>query len=155
MDTKKPDWRAGSGIRAFAVIISSIILASCVGASLVSYPKDFNWEGDQETTTVMQSLARSMLVLDNTVQGVSLLHLQQHKVITELEKMEFQARLLDSGPSTRHLALDTERESFLSTIAAAKLQVQANPPNFYIAGKLTGECNACHRKSKSFTAVSP
>jgi hypothetical protein len=68
------------------------------------------------------------------------------EVVSELAAIRRAAQEL-KGP-TQHAQLDRDLSRFLDDVAQAQAAVERTPPNYYLAGRLAGNCAACHRVSK-------
>jgi len=65
-----------------------------------------------------------------------------------LEKMESNVNSLRSKKERRaHPMIDDNIETFYQEVTAARVGAQANPPNYFFAGKVSGACVYCHDPS--------
>lgn len=154
-----------------AALMSALTLtvAGCVQIRLLTYPAEFKWIDDTDVQSVMQSMAIRMRRVDellvnnktdnatssdaNPSEDSASLHQQ---VLAEVTGMEQLAATLQTGgrntmageelpPTTNHLLLDEHLNEFIAQLNHARWQLEAEPPSYYGAGQLVGNCNACHR----------
>ena len=95
----------------------------------------------------MGQLGVSIDKLDRTLRDVypEATPAQRDLVINELNKMEKIAFDLGAGTqATNHLFLDQHIDQFKQDVTNARQAVEAEPANFYLAGKLAGSCLGCH-----------
>lgn len=107
----------------------------------------------------MREIAVGMRELDRLVDqesNVAVEAVTQVAIIAELSTIETQVISLSSStfdrsddgmsrPVTNHLLIDENIDDFIDQIMRARYLAEANPPNYYGIGRLTGTCNACHR----------
>jgi len=88
----------------------------------------------------MDKLDRTFLQVTNEVTPA-----QRETIINELNKMEKIAFSLGAGTqTTNHLFLDQHIDQFKQDVRHARQSVEAEPANFYLAGRLAGSCLGCH-----------
>lgn len=64
---------------------------------------------------------------------------------TLLEQMKQETVKLGAGTQkTNHLFIDENIDQFKYDIEAARKAIADKPPNYYLAGRLSGSCIACH-----------
>ena len=56
--------------------------------------------------------------------------------------------LLVGNRDTNHLVIDDHMDQFRSDVYAAIRGAKANPPNYFVAGQISGSCIACHKYRK-------
>lgn len=130
-----------------------VTLSGCVQIRQLTYPETFTWIGEEDISSSMQSMARSIARLDSLVLEEKQAGSNRELILGELENIEYTAAELSirtprdntEFPVTNHLLIDEHMEDFLEDIVRAKIQLQASPSNYYSVGQLTGSCMGCHR----------
>ncbi len=155
---------AGTNLRRRTTLLSisliiTLLLAGCVKIRMLTYPSEFTYLDSGSVKGIMHEMALSLSRIDTLVQQSSddtNASRYQPDVLAELQKMETLASSLSSSttgttvdgkarPVTNHLLIDEHIDDFIGQIMHARLLVEDNPPNYYGAGQLTGNCSACHR----------
>jgi len=110
-----------------------------------TYPPEFRYiEGDQVRLT-MRQLAFHSRALNRLIQSSAGPQRQRDEIITHLRAMEEAAEKLDqSGWPTNHPLIDMNLPSFRRDIKFAREAIEREPPNFLVAGPVTGACVYCH-----------
>lgn len=141
------------GVALLAVVALSVLLVACVQIRALTYPQSFVYLDREALKGSMQSMAhhiaRLHALLDNTEQA----DIDQTAVLMELDALDGIVASFGAGgslgsdslPATNHLLLDEHLEDFEESLLRARLQVEAEPPNYYLTGQLTGACMGCHR----------
>jgi len=144
------------------MFISGFVLAGCAQIRLLTYPKEFNWIDPADVKSVMHAMALSINRLhvlatpQSTEAGSDSSIELQSSILEELTLLDELATSVSngrndmlhdelSGPATNHLLIDEHIDEFISRIQRARWLAEAEPPNYYAVGQLTGNCNACHR----------
>ncbi len=134
--------------RACVILTTSILLLSgCAAVRKVTYPPDFTYLEKKTVTSSMHQLAVSIEKLDNMLRemGSEVSAPERERVISQLNAMESIADDLGAGTQvTNHLLLDEHIDRFKSDVINARHAVEAEPPNFYLVGRLSGSCTGCH-----------
>lgn len=145
---------------ALSILLSfTLLLSGCAKIQLLTYPSEFTYLDADTTKGVMHEMAISLSALDELVQQAarnSDSDRYQPLILAQLQNIEALATSVsshatgktlegDDRPVTNHLLIDEHIDDFIGQIMKAKLQTEAEPPNYYGAGQLTGSCNACHR----------
>lgn len=135
------------------LLTTALLVSSCVQVRLLTYPAEFNWLDSTSVKGTMREMATGMRKLDHLIDQVAG---GQEAILNELSTIEAQAISLSSSttglsedgmsrPVTNHLLIDENIDDFIEQIMRARLLAEADPPNYYGIGRLTGTCNACHR----------
>jgi hypothetical protein len=136
-----------------------LVLSGCAKIRLLTYPPEFTYLDSNTTKGVMHEMAFSLAALDNLVQQAakdSNSARYQPLILSQLQNIESLATSISSGSAekgleadagrmTNHLLIDEHIDDFIAQIMRAERLTEAEPPNYYGAGQLTGNCNACHR----------
>ncbi|MBI4818304.1 MAG: hypothetical protein HY791_18715 [Deltaproteobacteria bacterium] len=68
------------------------------------------------------------------------------EVIARLRALEgLAAELSRGGLATNHPELDRNLPAFQEQLTAARVAAEADPPNDFLAGSVSGLCRYCHR----------
>ncbi len=145
---------------ALSILLSfTLLLSGCAQIRLLTYPPEFTYLDSDTAKGVMHEMAINLSTLDELVQqAVSSSDSDRYQplILAQLQNMESLATSVSSHTTgktlegddrlvTNHLLIDEHIDDFMAQIMKAKLQTEAEPPNYYGAGQLTGSCNACHR----------
>lgn len=111
-----------------------------------TYPRTFHYITDEQLRSTMWLLAyhsRELRELMASPQGIT-----NHRVevLQHLQKMEQATIDLNrTGWPTNHPLVDAKRSNFLRDIRTAQEAINHDPPNFLLAGAVSGACVYCHR----------
>ena len=137
----------------------TLLFSGCARIRLLTYPPEFTYLDSDTAKGVMHEMAISLSTLDQLVQQATensdkvryrpliLSQLQNIETLATSVSSHSTGRTLegDDRPKTNHLLIDEHIDDFIAQVMKARLQTEAEPPNYYGAGQLTGSCNACHR----------
>jgi hypothetical protein len=142
------------------LVVAVSVLLACAGAQEIreyTYPRSFEYISRGEIQTTMGQLAVQVRRLDELLIGTeprtvedrveSPVHdgRRQRKVVELLEDMERVARALGTGDvRSNHPRLDEGADPFRERLAAARRAAERDPPNYYLAGTVSGACRYCH-----------
>lgn len=147
------------GVVLSALIAAAFLASGCAQVRLLTYPAEFTYLDSDSVKGVMHEMAVSLGTLDNLVrQSTQSPEDRDNRpaILAQLQNIESMASSLsasttDQGaegqarPVTNHLLIDEHIDDFIGQIMRARLLAEAEPPNYYGVGQLTGNCNACHR----------
>lgn len=126
--------------------------AGCAQIRLVTYPDSFTWLDGDDVRSSMHAMAASLGQMNRLVDSESVPGENREQILGELDALESAAQSLSAGGSdnntstaTNHLLIDEHMDDFMESVLLAQIQAQAEPPNYYRIGQLTGSCSACHR----------
>ncbi|HEX6174848.1 MAG TPA: hypothetical protein VF089_12595 [Candidatus Binatia bacterium] len=109
-----------------------------------TYPPAFHYITDQQLRSTMWQLAyhsRELRVLVPMKQET----VQRDQVLHHLQAMEqVMIELNRTGWPTNHPMIDANLSTFLRDIRSAGDAVSRDPPNFFLAGAISGACAYCH-----------
>jgi hypothetical protein len=139
-----------------AGIFASLLIASaCQNGVLdtvrkVTYPPDFNYISEQELSSTMQTFAWYTTLLDNYLRDPSRVSRDQLlESIRILEKMEkLSLKLGTETLTSNHDFVSFNIDAFRNSIIEARKGLQQSPPNYYLAGAVSGYCLNCHSLSE-------
>ena len=110
-----------------------------------TYPPEFRYVESDEIRATMRVLAfharevNQLMRLDGAPQA------HRAEIIEHLRAMEQAAESLDqAGGPTNHLKLDMNLPSFRRDLKFAREAIEREPPNYLLAGPVTGACANCH-----------
>ena len=110
-----------------------------------TYPPDFRYITPEELHSTMWQLAYHSRELHRLMSLSSTPQLYRSDILEQLRGMERAAEKLDqSGWPTNHPLVDMNLANFRRDIRTAREAVEREPPNFLLAGPLTGACVYCH-----------
>jgi len=127
------------------------IVTGCTDLRKVTYPAEFVYLEKQQVQGVMHQLAGKIRNIESLASDdVAPSPFVTDSITAGLSDIEstisdFQSGAQGNQPlTTNHLLLDENLDEFLADITRAKIQLQANPPNYFAAGRIAGSCAACH-----------
>jgi hypothetical protein len=128
------------------------LLGLCACAELArevreyTYPRDFEYLTEGEIHSVMGQFALHVRKLDVLLaEGEERGAVQREQVVELLRAMEQLASTLGSGEvRSNHPMLDEGIDAFRGRLAAARGAAEREPPNYYLAGTVSGACVYCH-----------
>ncbi|MBC8212344.1 MAG: hypothetical protein H8E21_14880 [Gammaproteobacteria bacterium] len=132
----------------------SLTLAACSSGVLetvrkVTYPPDFNYISKQKLQGTMHQFAWYTTLLDNSLRDTaSVTPEQRQNAISILDKME--SLSLDLGTQTlssNHNIVSFNIDQFRQNIVNARIGLEQETPNYYLAGSVSAYCLNCHALS--------
>ena len=133
---------------AFVALISLHLIGCAEVARWVrqyTYPPEFRYRESDEVRSTMRQLAFHSRELNGLIQSSDGPQKQRSEIIEHLRAMEEAAEKLDrSGWPTNHPLIDMNLPSFRRDIKFARAAIEREPPNFLLAGPVTGACVYCH-----------
>jgi hypothetical protein len=130
-------------------LIACVLAAGCADMAQWmrrrTYPPDFRYLSRSEVRSTMGELAYHTRELNRLMHASENPREQRAEVVAELRAMERVAEGLNqSGWPSNHPLIDMNLQNFLRDIRFARESVEREPPNFLLAGSLTGACVYCH-----------
>lgn len=111
-----------------------------------TYPPAFHYITDQQLRSAMWQLAYHSRELRVLMASPDETAVNRAEVLQHLRAMEqVMIDLNRTGWPTNHPMVDANRSSFLQDIRTAQDGVSREPPNFFLAGAVSGACAYCHR----------
>lgn len=141
---------AGPPLNVRAVLFWAMIpiLAGCAGTDVKmhTYPEDIVYIEDSEVENAMLRLSRYIWAINDIFDSQEhIAGYNRERIIELLKNMESEADTLGAGArQTNHLLIDQNIEVFRQDVESARRAVESDPPNYYLAGRLSGSCLACH-----------
>ena len=110
-----------------------------------TYPPEFRYIERDDVRSTMRELASHSRELNDLIRSNDGPQGQRAEIITHLRAMEQAAEKLDqSGWPTNHPLIEMNLPSFRRDINFAREAIEREPPNFLLAGAVTGACVYCH-----------
>ena len=132
---------------AFLLVLPFALLVSgCAEIRKVTYPSDFRYIERAEVRTTMSALGSRIWEMDEILADTKNALENRQRVIELLSEIQSFASTLDTkGRPTNHLLIDDHMARFLESVELARLAVEMEPPSFYRAGQISGNCMGCHK----------
>jgi len=137
------------------IFLLSMLQVACNTNLMLGSASHLTWleEEESETQSIMHTLAISISRMeDATVRELTpderrLAVDAQLEIIEELSELLAEQSVEDlTGAETgnSHIVINENIGAFLTHIRQARNQVQKDPANYFIAGKVAGYCQICH-----------
>jgi len=135
--------------RFFGILLTGSLIAAlgaCAATRKATYPPGFVYLDDKQVHTSMQKMAVSIDKLDRLLDGsTNTSNLQKQRVIEELDLLESVTRNLSADASaSNHQLLVDNMGAFRAQVSMARSAVDSDKPDYYLAGRLVGQCVVCH-----------
>lgn len=138
-------------LRRVTPVILLVLLSGCEGAGdlirRATYPPDFNYVSGDELRSSMDQLGYQLQQLDLALapgdSGRAVDQQQVLSVLANIERIGTNLRAGDSG--SNHPFLEDHMSNFVVDVGRARIAAMANPPSYYLAGRVSGGCVSCHR----------
>jgi len=114
-----------------------------------TYPPDFNYITDQQLRSTMWRLAEQVERLNDTLRLTGPISETERKALVQLlTDMETVTNDLGGqGWSSNHPEVDFNLARFQRDVVMARRSVERDPPNYFLAGSISGACLYCHDRS--------
>lgn len=124
-----------------------IALAGCSSTRVHTYPPNLVYLDQQQIESTMRRLLVDIWTINDILDtSESVAGYNRERVISALRDMESAADELGAGAEvTNHLVIDNNIDQFKSSVRTARQAVEDDPPNYFLAGQMSGNCQACHR----------
>lgn len=110
-----------------------------------TYPPNFHYITDEQLRSTMWRLAFHARELRERMVSTEAVTTHRGDILRHLEGMEIAATDLNrTGWPSNHPLIDAHRGDLLRDIRTAREAVQREPPNFLLAGAVSGACAYCH-----------
>jgi hypothetical protein len=111
-----------------------------------TYPPTFTYISDEQLRSTMWKLADHASQLDRLMRashdGGEALRAQVIWQLTEMDRAA--AALGPTGWPTNHPRVSRNVETFRREVEAARHAAELEPPNYFLAGSVSGACVQCH-----------
>jgi len=133
----------------FGILVTCLLiaaLAACAATRKATYPQGFVYLDHKQVHTAMQKMAISIDKLNRLLDGsTNSSNLQKQKVIEELNVLDEVTRDLGTdAAASNHQLLVNNMGAFRAQVSMARSAVESDPADFYLAGRLVGQCVVCH-----------
>ena len=130
----------------FIILVSSLI-TGCAQIRKVTYPSNFVYLDHSLVQTTMLRISLAMRSVDETLMGGEPISDADQQLIKQRLSAidELSDKLATGSLVTNHLVIDDHIDDFKREVRNAIRTANASPPNFYAAGRLSTNCNGCHR----------
>ena len=133
---------------AFAALIMLQLIGCADSARWVrqyTYPPEFRYLERDEVRSAMRQLAFHSRELNQLIRSGEGPQKEPEEMIMHLKAMEEAAAKLDqSGWPTNHPLIEMNLPRLRRDIRFAREAIEREPPNFLLAGPVTGACVYCH-----------
>ena len=111
-----------------------------------TYAREFKYYDEQQMQSVMVRMSRTVRQLHQTLQPApDSPEPDQRVVVGLLDELETTARVVHGAESTsNHPKLTENLDAFLHDVHLAREAAARQPPNYFLAGSVTGACFHCH-----------
>ena len=110
-----------------------------------TYPPNFHYITDEQLRSGMWRLAYHARELRELMRSPEYVEARRAAALDHLDGMEHAILDLNrSGWPTNHPLVDANRSTFLRDIKIAREAINREPPNFLLAGSVSGACVYCH-----------
>jgi len=133
-------------LTAATVAVLALSVSGCDTIRKATYPPDYHYLEKRDVAASMWRLSGSIIRLDQMLaDDVEPGPHTRESIIEELRAIEVAARAVSAeGMPTHHLQFDRQMDRFLEDVRRARMHVQHEPPNYFLAGRLAGSCSGCH-----------
>lgn len=132
--------------RLLIILGALIAMGGCAEVRKVTYPADFKYIERSEVRSTMAQLGRRIWEMDEILADSQQALENRQRVVELLSEIQSFASTLDTrGRPTNHLLIDQHMQGFLESVELARFAVEMDPPSFYRAGQLSGNCMGCHK----------
>lgn len=139
-------------LRAILLLATLFAISGCGDSNIaamirkVTYPPDFNYVSGDKLRSKMTQMAYQVQLLDNELAGIDTEPFtQKQQVLGALRNIEKIASGLQAGDAgSNHPFLQGYMRDFVNDVGEASKSANLNPPNYYLAGRVSGGCVNCH-----------
>lgn len=131
---------------ALIALLCVAVVFGCAQIRKVTYPNDYVYLEPKQLRSKMALLSFYMRQLDEVLLDYSIVGGdQQQRILYLLNKVNDLTAEFGGGVTTNHLAIDDHIDQFKIDVNTAIRGARANPPNYFVLGRLTGSCTSCHK----------
>ena len=110
-----------------------------------TYPPEFRYVDRDEVRGTMRVLAAHAREVNQMMRQDDAPQEHREEIVGHLRAMEQAAEKLDqSGWPTNHSQVEMNLPTFRRDLKFAREAIEREPPNFLVAGPVTGACVQCH-----------
>jgi hypothetical protein len=111
-----------------------------------TYPPNFKYIDRTQLRSAMWQLAEAATALDSVMRQPGAIdparRAEALRLLTEM--IAAASTLQTQGRPTNHPLISEHLEGFERDLVQARIGVEAEPPNYYLAGTVSGACLTCH-----------
>lgn len=142
-----------AAVRAVRALTSVCLIAAIAGCAdpaarlrEMTYPPDFNYLPPERLRSIMWKLAAQVAEVNRLLHDPApSANGTQEAVVAALSAMEAVAfQLGPAGLQSNHPRVSDNAERFQRDVSAALAAARRDPPNYFLAGTLSGACAWCH-----------
>jgi hypothetical protein len=137
--------------KASSIILGSLLLQLLGCADFAgwvrqyTYPPTFHYISTEQLRSTMWRLAYHSREVNQLLRSTGTIESHRKEILEHLEAMARAATELNrTGWPSNHPLIDENRSNFLRDIKMAGDAIRSEPPNFLLAGSVTGACVYCH-----------
>lgn len=134
----------------WALLSGALFIAGCSGVRVDTYPPDFTYLPRDEIRDTMTRMSVEIWRINDILdRNETVASYQREEIIEALRALERSSEKLGAGwRLTNHALIDENIDGFRDSVVDARLAVEREPANYYLAGKLSGSCLACHKLAR-------
>jgi len=138
---------------ALLALVSASLLAACADwpaqVRRHTYPPNFKYIEHGQLKSAMWQLAQNVHALDQVMREPATDdNVRRGEVLRLLTAMQASTKELETeGRPSNHPVISDHLADFRRDLALARAGVQADPPNYYLVGSVSGACLVCHAPS--------
>lgn len=129
------------------LLMLCIVLVACYhGGSIHTYEPDITYtDDDHEVANSMHGMALLVGRLNQTLNSFEIQNNKKQKEVVEiLSKIKNVGDHLRASSLNNHPQIEQNIDAFRRSLQDALEDAEDNPPNYYLAGTITGSCSSCH-----------
>lgn len=130
----------------FSLLLGVVGLVACGRSAALrahTYPPDFRYLERKDVHAAMGELTDAVIALNAALRGGE--PVDRDHVVELLGQLHGSVQSLGApGSRSNHPLIDANLELLRQDVERARLAAQANPPNYYLAGSVSGACFYCH-----------
>ena len=132
------------------VLLSATVVYGCAQIRKLTYPSEFVYLEQKEINSEMLLLSLYIRQLGEILASKNRISSEdQVRILEILSLINTTTDSLGAGSiDTNHLVIDDHIDQFKSNVIAAISAAKVKPPNYFVAGQISGSCVACHQFRK-------
>lgn len=139
-------------IEIMGLLLLPLLFVSCTSLRKHTYPPDFAYLEEEKLHSAMWEVAKHSeaihRIMDASSEG-ALSAEQRDEVVGHLTAMEkATGTLTTQSVESNHPVIAQNIHKFRSDIQMALAAAEREPPNYYLAGSITGSCLYCHKSNR-------
>ncbi len=136
----------------YLLMLATVIAVQLSGCSDMArwvrqftYPPEFRYIERDEVRGIMRVLAAHAREVNQLMRQDDAPQVHRAEIVEHLRAMEQAAEKLDqSGWPTNHPQVEMNLPTFRRDLEFAREAIEREPPNYLLAGSVTGACVRCH-----------